>query len=183
MKNIRISLTGDLGSGKTTVSDILVKYYNLEKVSIGAIQRQMAKEMNLSLTDFSSYMEKHPEFDKVLDDKLRYYDTLDGNFLFDSRMAWYFVPSSFKVYMLATPEVAANRIIKANRCDEQYTNIDEAIRLIALRRHSEKIRYSEMYNVDITDLSNYDLIVKTDDKDALQVADEIIHACDEWLKK
>lgn len=182
MKSYKISLAGDLGSGKSTVGEILAQKYNLEKVSIGQIQRNMATELGMDTVAFNKYMETHKEYDKILDDKLREYEVKNGNYLFDSRMAWHFVPSSFSVYMTVNVETAAKRIINANRQTEKYTSVEEAVNNILKRRQSEKVRYSELYSVDITNLTNYNLVVNTDGKTPNEIANEISLAFEYWLK-
>lgn len=181
MKDFKISLAGDLGSGKSTVGAVLSKKYNLEKISIGQIQRAMAIEMGMDTIAFNRYMELHPEYDNILDDKLREYEKKSGRFLFDSRMAWHFVPSAFSVYMSIDIKTSAERIINANRQDERYSSVEDAVNKITARRESEKARYKSMYSVDITDMSNYDLVVVVDGKSADEVADEISVAFEKWL--
>ncbi len=183
MKNLKISLAGDLGSGKTTVGEILTKKYNLEKVSIGKILRQMAEEHGMTVADFNKYMESHPEYDKIVDDKLIEYESISGNFLFDSRLAWHFVPSSFKVYMQVDIKISAERIINAGREDEKYSDIDSAIKELKKRRESEILRYNSLYGVDIMDMNNYDLVVDTNGKTPEEVADIIIKNFEIWLKR
>ena len=182
MKSYKISLAGDLGSGKSTVGEILAQKYILEKVSIGQIQRNMATELGMDTVAFNKYMETHPEYDKILDNKLCEYELKKGNYLFDSRMAWHFVPSSFSVYMTVNVETAAKRIISANRQTEKYSSVEEAVKNILKRRQSEKIRYNELYGVDITNLSNYNLVVNTDGKTPNDIANEISIAFENWLK-
>ena len=80
MKSYKISLAGDLGSGKSTVGEILAQKYILEKVSIGQIQRNMATELGMDTVAFNKYMESHPEYDKILDDKLCEYEVKSGNY-------------------------------------------------------------------------------------------------------
>lgn len=179
-KNYKISLAGDLGSGKSTVGAILAEKLNLNKISIGTIQRKMAAEMGMDTGAFNVYMETHPKFDKILDDKLKEYEKLSGSYLFDSRMAWHFVPSAFSVYMKIDGKTAASRVYNAQRETEQYASVDEAFFKIAKRRESEIERYKNVYGVDITDMANYDLVVSVDGKTPDEVADEIIAA---YLKK
>ena len=182
MKSYKISLAGDLGSGKSTVGEILAQKYILEKVSIGQIQRNMATELGMDTVAFNKYMETHPEYDKILDNKLCEYELKKGNYLFDSRMAWHFVPSSFSVYMTVNVETAAKRIISANRQTEKYSSVEEAVKNILKRRQSEKARYNDLYGVDITNLSNYNLVVNTDGKTPNDIANEISIAFENWLK-
>ena len=181
MKDYKISLAGDLGSGKSTVGEILSKKYNLQKVSIGQILREMATERGMTVAEFNVYMETHPEYDNLVDDKLKSYEGLSGNYLFDSRMAWHFVPSSFAVYMKVGVEAAAKRIINAQREHEKYDSVEDAVNKLIERRNSELLRYNSLYGVDIVDMDNYDLVVDTSDKTPDQVASVIIENFEKWL--
>lgn len=169
----KISLAGDLGSGKTTVGAILKEKFNAEIVSVGKIQRAMAAEMGMDTLAFNRYQEQHPEFDKILDDKLRAYEKEEGNFIFDSRMAWHFVPSAFSVYMKADPIESAKRVLAAAREDESFSSVEEAAESLKKRRASERERYLKFYGVDITDLTHYDLVVDTTGKTPQEVAEAI----------
>ena len=182
MKNYKISLAGDLGSGKSTVGDVLAKKYSMEKVSIGVMLRDLATEYGMDITAFNKYMETHPEIDNELDNKLKSYENKDGNFLFDSRLAWNFVPSSFSVYMQADIKTSAERILNAGRSSEIYVDVNQAAEQLKARRESESLRYKTLYGVDILDMNNYDFVVATDDKTITQVADEIIAAFEKWLQ-
>ena len=183
MENYKISLNGDLGSGKSTVGDLLTKKYALEKISIGDILRKMASDYNMDVTTFNKYMETHPEIDGLVDDKLKEYENIDGRYLFDSRLAWHFVPSSFKVYMQAKVETSAKRILNAGRQTEVYKSEEEAVKQILKRRESENLRYKTLYGVNITDMNNYDLVVQTDNKTPTEIANIICKEFENFLKK
>ena len=183
MRNYKISLAGDLGSGKSTIAKFLTEKYGLEKVSIGSIQRQMAQKMNMDTCEFNKYMESHPEFDNILDTKLSEYEKIDGRFLFDSRLAWHFVPSSFKVYMKVSPQVAGKRVYNAERADETYSSVEDAVDKLIERRRSERERFLQFYNVDITDLSNYDFVIDTENKTIQQVVNQVCEAFETWLNQ
>ncbi len=174
MGYFKISLAGDLGSGKSTVGAILKEKFGAEIVSIGRLQRSMAAEMGMDTCEFNRYQETHPEFDKILDTRLSSYESLCGNFIFDSRMAWHFVPSAFSVYLKCDIGEAAKRVAKAGRSDERYSDEKEAADKLLLRREREKKRYADFYGVDITDMNNYDLVVDTTDKSVEEVAEAII---------
>ena len=182
MKAYKISLAGDIGSGKSTVGAILSKKYGLETISIGYILRDMAKEYGMNVNEFNSYMESHKEIDYVLDGKLKEYEDKDGKYLFDSRMAWHFVPSSFSVYIKVSYETAAKRIISAGRSSEQYKTLEEAVKSIKTRHESEAGRYKNLYNVDVLNYDNYDLVVDTNGKTPEEIATEISLAFEKWLK-
>ena len=130
----------------------------------------MADERGMDVIEFNRYMESHPEFDKILDDKLKSYEHKSGNYLFDSRLAWHFVPSSFSVYMKIDVETAAKRIMAANRQTEKYSDLAAAVNKIKERRTSEALRYKSFYSVDIMDMNNYDLVVDTNGKTPNEIA-------------
>ena len=174
----KISLTGDLGSGKSTVCKLIQKRIKVKVVSVGVIMRERAKSLNMDLQQFSSYMEKHPEEDEHLDNALREYEKKDGDYIFDSRMAWHFVPSAFSFYLSCSPDESARRIFNAKRSDENFSSLEETKKKVYKRRESEQVRYKKFYGVDILDLSNYDAVINTDDKTPEQVVEEIFKIYD-----
>lgn len=180
MAYFKISLAGDLGSGKSTVGAILKDRFYADVISVGKIQREMAEKLGMNTTEFNVYQESHPELDKQLDDMLASYEGKEGSFIFDSRMAWHFVPSAFSVYLKCDPSEAAKRVFKAGRNDETYSSGEDALKKLQERRESEIQRYKMFYGVDITDMSNYSLVIDTTGKDPSDVAEEIVLA---WAKK
>lgn len=174
MKYFKISLAGDLGSGKSTVTSILQEKFCAEIISVGKIFRASAAEMGMTPVQFNIFLEAHPEYDEKLDEKIHAYDSIAGNYIFDSRLAFHFVPSSFSYYLKVDIVEAAKRVMKAQRKDEKYQTLSEAIDKLKERRESEKLRYKAFYHVDITDMANYDCVIDTTDKTPEQVADIII---------
>ena len=53
----KISIAGDLGSGKSTVAKILSKKFGAEIVSGGKIQRELASKMGITIEEFNIMME------------------------------------------------------------------------------------------------------------------------------
>ena len=182
MEYFKISLTGDLGSGKSTVSEILKNRFNAEIVSVGKVQRKFATELGMNICEFNVYQQTHPEFDTLLDTRISEYENVEGNFIFDSRLAWHFVPDAFSVYMKCGYEESARRIMAANRTDEKFESVEEAEKSIRRRRESERERYKNFYDVDILDLNNYDMVVDTKDKTPEEVADAIENGWKKYIE-
>lgn len=160
MANI-ISLTGDLGSGKSTVSALLCEKLGYEYVYTGQIQRKIAERYSMTTNELNVYAETHPEIDQEIDDTFKSLENAE-NLVVDSRLAWFFIPSSFKVFLKANIVVSAQRISKDTlRLNENYSSLQEAAMRIAERKQSEVKRYKQYYNVDCLDLRNYDLIIDT----------------------
>lgn len=176
----KISLAGDLGSGKSTVSKILIDRMGAEYYSTGAIVRSIAERRGMSVVELNVYMETHPEIDTEIDDGLVALGEVNKLLIIDSRMAWHFTPDTFKVYLSVDIETSALRIMNANRTGEHSSTLEETIADTRARRESEKKRYLTQYGVDIKDLSNYSLIVDTSIATPEEVAECIIDAFEEW---
>lgn len=176
----KISLAGDLGSGKSTVSKILIDRLGAEYYSTGAIVRSIAARRGMSVVELNVYMETHPEIDTEIDDGLKALGELDKSLVIDSRMAWHFTPGTFKVYLSVDLEISALRIMNANREGEHAATLEETMADTKARKESEKKRYMAQYGVDIKDLMNYSLIVDTSSATPEQIAECIISGLEKW---
>ncbi len=178
----KISLAGDLGSGKSTVAKFLMDSLGAEYYSVGTIIRSLAEKYGMDVVSFNVYMETHPEIDHEVDDGLKALSLVDKPLIIDSRLAWYFTEGTFKVYLSTDIETSAARIMCANRKGEHSATFEETVIATKERRASEKKRYLEQYGVDIKDLSNYSLIVDTTYVTPEQVAAAILEGFALWQK-
>lgn len=176
----KISLAGDLGSGKSTVSEILIERLGAEYYSTGAIVRSVAAKRGMTVVELNKYMETHPELDHEIDEGIAALSDVDKLLIIDSRMAWHFTRGTFKVYLSVDIETSALRIMNANRAGEHAATLDETVAETRARRESEKKRYFEQYGVDIKDLTNYDLVVDTTAATPAEVAERIIDGFCRW---
>lgn len=176
----KISLAGDLGSGKSTVSKILIDRLGAEYYSTGAIVRSIAEKHGMSVVELNVYMETHPEIDHEIDDGLKALSDVDKLLIIDSRMAWHFTKGTFKVYLSADPETSALRIMSANRVGEHAQTLEDTIKETKARRESEKKRYMTQYGVDIKNLMNYSAIIDTSHATPDEVAERLIESFSEW---
>ncbi len=161
-KKIKISITGDLGSGKTTVCSIIKDTYGLNLYSTGVFHRSLAQKYGMDVLEFNKYMETHTEIDVEIDTALTEAGKRDEDLILDSRMAWHFVPDTFKVYLSTDPTTAAKRILEAQRGSiESYSDVEDAKKKILQRKASENLRYSSKYGVDCSNMGNFDLVVDT----------------------
>lgn len=176
----KISLAGDLGSGKSTVSGILISRLGAEYYCTGAIVRSIAERRGMTVVELNHYMETHPEIDHEIDDGLCALGDLDKFLIIDSRMAWHFTKGTFSVYLSTDIETSALRIMNAHRSGEHSTTLEETVKDTRSRRLSEQKRYMEQYGVDIKDLTNYALIVDTTVATPDEVADCIASSFVRW---
>lgn len=176
----KISLAGDLGSGKSTVARIITERTGAEYYATGVIMREVAKRHGMDIATFNVYAETHPETDHEIDNGLVALSDDPRDLIIDSRMAWHFTRGTFRVYLTTEPEISAARIMAARREVESFGSLEETAAQILRRRESEKRRYHDLYGVDLTDLSNYFLVVDTSYATPEQVADTILASLAAW---
>ncbi len=182
MKNIKIAISGDLGSGKSVLSNKLKESLGFEVISIGIIQRELAREYGMDALEFNKFMETHPEIDEKCDSMVRDYGLKEEGLILDSRLAWHFIPHSFKIHLRVDSRVAAERVFNDSvRKNEKYNSIEDAEKKLNDRRDSEILRYKALYNIDVSDLSNYDLVVDTTNKTPDTIFKEVLEAYKSWL--
>lgn len=171
----KISITGDLGSGKSTVCAVMKEKYGYQVYSTGVIQRGLAEKYGMDTLQFNRYMETHPEIDEEIDTTLTRIGRENSNIILDSRMAWHFVPDSYKVYLTVDIDIAACRIMDAHRGSvECYDSSEDAKTKILQRKASENLRYITKYGVDCSDMRNYDVIIDTTHATPEEIADRIV---------
>ena len=157
-----ITLSGELGSGKSTVANYLISKMPFKIVSAGLLFRQLAAKHGMSAKEFNEFIENDPKYDHYVDDTMAELGRTDEKIIFDSRMAWHFVPSSFKIYLYVDVDTATERIFNdKGRVSESYSDMETARQEIIDRRKSELLRYQNFYHCNLDDYSNYDLIVDT----------------------
>mgnify|MGYP000491599415 CR=1 FL=1 len=176
-----VTISGDLGSGKSVLANALVDYWGAEAYSTGKIQRKMAEDRGITTLELNKLAETDKSIDDEIDGNFRKLAETDKNLVIDSRMAWHFIPESFKIKLEVNPVLAAERIIAANRDNEKYGDFDATLQGLKDRKSSERERFQKYYGVDIEDQENYDLVIETTDvtPEAIQIVTN--DAIKDWL--
>jgi predicted cytidylate kinase len=163
-----LSLAGDPGSGKTSVAKILAERLGYRWYSIGDLRGKMAVERGMTLEEFNAWGETHPESDSIVDAYQKKLGQTEDRFIIDGKLAWYFIPHSFKLFLQCDLDEAARRIFAAHlakdasRADESGLQTREAVRASLDRRiASDRLRYQKHYGVTVRDPSHYDLLLDT----------------------
>lgn len=155
-------MTGNLGSGKSTICRILESEYGREIYSTGKVQREIAQEMGISVLEMNQLMCSDHKYDHLIDDTTAKIsrENPEKPIVFDSRLAWNFVEKSFKVFLSVDLSVAAQRVYNDNRGEvEKYTSVEDARQQLKLRADTENVRYKKLYGLDYFDFQNYDLVL------------------------
>jgi len=161
---MRITLGGDLGSGKSSVGRRLSQMLGIPYFSAGQLFREIGQISNLDALATNLEAETNSSIDAAVDQRTKELDRDLPDFILDSRMGWHFVSNAIKVYLSASPQTAAQRIVgDVSRDTENYADPESAMVKLQRRRDSERIRYKKLYGVDIEDRKNYDIWIITDD--------------------
>lgn len=170
-----ITITGNLGSGKSTVAKLVAHKLSYKHYSTGDFMRQMAAERSVDLLTLNKLAEKDKSIDKELDKRQKNIGNEQDNFVIDARLGWRFIPHSAKIFLEVDDKEAARRIFSDQRKEEKkYGSLQEALENIKKRKESEVKRYKDLYNLDYYNRKNYDLVVDTTKISAEQVAQKII---------
>jgi amino-acid N-acetyltransferase len=157
-----VAISGDLGSGKSSVADLLGGELGFKVVSTGGLQREIAASLGLSTLEANLLAETDQSIDNRVDAVTRELAAEPAGIVFDSRMAWHFVPGALKVRLVVDPLAAAERILgRAPGQAESYESLEATFNGITRRAASEVRRFKARYGVDIARLRNFDLVLDT----------------------
>ncbi|MBN2735284.1 MAG: AAA family ATPase [Methanomicrobiaceae archaeon] len=155
---MRITVSGPPGSGTTSLSKYLSSKYSFDFISAGEVFRSLAKEQGLDLIEFGELCEKDPAVDKLIDERQKEIGEDKDNIIIEGRLAGHMIKNAdLRIWIAASAECRAKRI--AEREDASF---ESAKNETVLREKSESERYKKYYNIDIFDLSIYDLVISSE---------------------
>jgi len=165
MKKQIITIAGSLGSGKSSTARAVASALGFRHFSSGDLFRQLAVERGESIEAMNISAEVQRDIDLKVDNLLREMYRTDDGLVIDSRMAWHWMPLSFKVFLVLDPNTAAERIFHhlqdEGRMSEAATSVQEVRDSIDRRFASEQKRYAALYGVNATDPLNFDTVINT----------------------
>ncbi len=184
MKKSIITLMGTLGSGKSSTAKGVAAALGYRHFSSGDFFRKIAKERGLSVEALNLTAEEQQDIDHQVDDLIVKMGKEESDLVIDSRLAWHWMPDSFKVFLTLDVDTAAERIFThmqdEGRVSESASTVEEVKTSIEHRAASEKKRYHNLYQVDPTDPANYDLVIDTKTNDLKTVITMVLEAYKRW---
>jgi len=163
-------------SGKWTVSKLLAKELGYEIVSIWDMKRKLAAEMWINIIEFNKMWddpEKSAEFDLKYEEYQKNLK-LSDNIILDSRLGFYAQPKAFKILLDVDEKIAWERIFKAERDTDKHATKKHAIDEVKERNSSDEARYMKLYNVDLWNPNNYNLVIDTSERTPEEVLQIIL---------
>jgi cytidylate kinase len=184
MKSEIITIAGALGSGKSSTAKLVASALGYSHFSSGDLFRAVAKERGLTIEEINKVAELEVEIDHAVDERLQQMAD-ESKFVIDSRMAYHWIPNSFKVYLDLEPHAAAERIYnhikKEGRLSQEAESIEQLLEATQERQASEKKRYLSLYQVNVEDLSVFDAVIDTGPIPLVGVGDLIVEKYKNWL--
>lgn len=172
---MKLTLAGPPGSGKSTIRRLLAEKHQLEIRSTGDFMRQMAEAQGYDdITRFlTEVVVGNPEIDRQLDEAQRIFGKEHQHFVLDAHLGFFCVPDSAKILLTVREDVAAERILEAGRTTESARNLEESLQANRRRYETMRENFLHLYEVDITDPANFDLIVDTSDLTPEEIVEQI----------
>jgi len=181
-----VTISGTPGSGKSTVAKILVEKLNAERIYVGGIRRELAREKGMTLQELNEYAKNNPETDVDVDKKAasqaREMDKAAKYVVVEGRTQFHFLPESLKVFMKVSTEEGARRIWKElqdkemqeKRNEGKINSFEEMKKRIYEREEEDAARYQKYYGFDHRDESQYDFVLDTSEISAEEAAEKIL---------
>jgi cytidylate kinase len=152
-----ITIGGLAGTGTSTAAKKLSEKLDIPFNSAGDVFRLLAAEHNMDVLEFNEFAEGNDDIDKALDKRQAEIAAQADDLIVEGRLSAFFCDADYRIWLMAPDNVRAERI-----CIREDKDIDTVNQEIRDRTSSERKRYMDIHNIDIDDLSIYDLVINTD---------------------
>jgi cytidylate kinase len=183
-----ITLSGKPGSGKSSTADRVAELLGYSRYSAGDLVRTIIRKRGMTLDEYNKTAERDRELDHEIDEELRNLRNVK-DIVIDSRLGFYWIPESFKVYLDLDMDVATARIFKdsvTNELREYNTGFDYSIqdvqKLVQARLDNEQRRFRALYGVNPYSTANFDLVINTSRHSPQTVALTVFDTYKRWLE-
>lgn len=183
-----ITIGGRPGSGKSTAAKTVAVKLGYRHFSSGDLYRMLANERGTELLQANISAKTHEAIDPLVDGRLREIGAKDDEVVIDSRTAWHWIPSSFKVFLDLELAIGARRILAEMsegrlKNEEVSGSPSDYAETLQRRLEGETERYKNKYGINPYDLSNYDLIIQTAHNDPSQTVEILLQGYKKWVKE
>lgn len=183
-----ITISGKPGSGKSSTADKVAEMLNYTRYSSGDMVRRILAREGMTLAEYNDKAKDDNALDTKVDEFLR--DLRSKNdVVIDSRLGFFWIPDSFKVYLDLDIQVATVRIYKdavennmRAKGGEHIQSLESAAEQVKARMETERRRFREVYNVDPYNPEHFDLVIDTSRHSPQTVALTVFDTYRRWLK-
>ena len=174
-----ITISGPHGAGKSTYAKAIAEALSLRYISSGKLFRKLAKESGLCLEDFSKKCEKDKSIDQKID-QLAIEEAKKGDVVLEGQLASWMAKAyaDCNIYVTATFDTRIRRIVRRDGSD-----FNKAREETIARSQSEANRFKKIYDININDLTIYDLILSTERLSKEKCINILVAACQQFIEK
>lgn len=152
----KITISGEVASGKSTIGKLLAKELNYSFTSIGQRTRMCAEELGISIVEFQQQCLNNPHKDKEIDLQFSGECNAMTNVVIDYRLGYKFIDKGFHVFLKIRESTAIERLKSAQRYNETHETIKE-------RNDTFKNQFLNAYGIDYCNEDNYDLVINVEE--------------------
>lgn len=150
-----VTVSGEVGAGKSTVARALAQTLGLRYLSSGEIFRAEARRRGVSLAELGRLAERDPSIDRRIDET-QVSEARGGGIVVESRLSGWLIDGDVRVWLRAPLEVRAGRVAARDG-----STLEAARAEIQDREECERRRYAALYRIDLLDLTRYHLVLDT----------------------
>lgn len=183
-----ITISGKPGSGKSSTADKVAELLGYSRHSSGDMVRRLLAQERMSLAEYNAKADNDHALDEMVDEELRKLRD-QRDIVVDSRLGFYWIPESFKVYLDLDLEVATARIFKdsvsnslRSESGEGSTSLHDVAVQVRDRMNDEQHRFRSLYGVDPYNPTHFDLVIDTSRHSPQTVAITVFDMYREWLE-
>ena len=163
---LRMTVSGPPGSGTSTLVDKICQSRNWTSLNGGDIFRAEATARGLSVVEFSALCKQDLDVDRDLDAKLKeILSNPESPDVVESRLSGWWAHQldldCLRVWVSVSDEERARRIQI-----REGGSLEERLLESRQRQADDNQRYMELYEIDMSDMTPYNLIIDADEIDA-----------------
>jgi CMP/dCMP kinase len=165
----KITVFGMAGTGKGTVCKILCEKLGYKSFSGGDFARHTAEQMGLTVLELDELSKTDKSIDVARDKVISDFGKSNDNFVVEARLAWHFIPDSFKVCFVCDFDVRTQRVARREK-----KSID-VVKMETMARENSYERFFNYYGIkDFENPSHFDMVIDTTIISPMEIADKII---------
>lgn len=179
-----VTLSGDPGSGKSTLRALLAKELGYAEFYAGALIREMAQRKNMLVEEFYKSLANDPQEEMELDKLQMEIIRAQKDIIVEGRIAPFLAPEvkKFRLYLAVSPMEGARR--QRMRKENAAFSIEEIRIRTEERIATERVRYQSLYGIpDHLDKTKFDCVIETDGKLPKDTLQETVTRLREFERK